>query len=454
MHGAPASCDTAVTQPDIPQQTSATNAVARDFPLQRHAPEERGLRVGAISSLTSGSASSASAGLDDWCLSAMARRLAGAHLRIQLWDGRSVLVSDHPPVATIVIRDRPTLVRLLVSTDVAFGEAYSAGRLDVQGDLVAALETINRAFGGRPFQRRRRRARRITQASSRHNVHTHYDLGNDFYRLWLDEEMLYTCAYFDAPNMTLEEAQRAKMDHVCRKLRLRPGERVVEAGCGWGALALHMARHCGVTVRAYNISANQLAWARERAKREGLDGQVTFIDGDYRAIDGQADAFVSVGMLEHVGRHNYGDLGAVMHRVLHPDHGRGLLHFIGRNAPLALSAWIDKHIFPGAYPPSLSEVLPEAIEAHRLSVTDVENLRLHYAATLRHWLARFEDHAAVVEGMFDEAFVRTWRLYLAGSEAAFLAGDMQLFQVTFTRPLDNNQPWTRRDLYGTQHANV
>ncbi len=363
-------------------------------------------------------------------------------------------MSDHLPVATIVIRDRGTLVRLLLHTDVAFGEAYSAGRLDVQGDLVAALETINRAFGGRPFQRRPHRTRRIAPASSRHNVHTHYDLGNAFYRLWLDEEMLYTCAYFDDPNMTLEEAQRAKMDHVCRKLRLKPGEHVVEAGCGWGALALHMARHYGVTVRAYNISSNQLAWARDRARREQLDDRVTFVDGDYRAIDGHADVFVSVGMLEHVGRHNYRDLGAVIHRLLHPDHGRGLLHFIGRNAPLEVSAWIDKHVFPGAYPPALSEVLPDALDAYHLSVTDVENLRLHYAATLKHWLARFEDHADTVQGMFDESFVRTWRLYLAGSEAAFLTGDMQLFQVTFARPLDNSQPWTRRDVYETGRAVV
>jgi cyclopropane-fatty-acyl-phospholipid synthase len=240
------------------------------------------------------------------------------------------------------------------------------------------------------------------------------------------------------------------MDHVCRKVRLRPGDRVVEAGCGWGALALHMARHYGVTVRAYNISANQLEYARARAKAEGLDTRVMFIDGDYRSIDDRADVFVSVGMLEHVGRHNYADLGAVIDRVIHPEHGRGLLHFIGRNAPLELSAWIDKHVFPGAYPPSLAEVLPGALESRWLSVTDIENLRLHYALTLKDWLARFEDHAETVREMFDEPFVRTWRLYLAGSAAAFTCGDMQLFQVVFGRPLDNSQPLTRRDLYGTR----
>jgi cyclopropane-fatty-acyl-phospholipid synthase len=406
------------------------------------------------SSFTSGTTTSPIGAFEDWCLSRIAGALKGAQIRVQLWDGRSVSLSDRMPVATVVVRDRGTLVRLLYRTDLEFGEAYAAGRLDVQGDLVAALDTINRAVGFRPFQRRRARTGRIPLSSSRHNVHTHYDLGNAFYRLWLDEQMLYTCAYFDTPDATLEGAQRAKMDHVCRKLRLRPGEHVVEAGCGWGALALHMARYYGVTVRAYNISDNQIEYARARAQAQGLSDRVTFVDGDYRAIDERADAFVSVGMLEHVGRHNYSDLGVVIDRVIDPVHGRGLLHFIGRNAPLKLSAWIDRHVFPGAYPPSLGEVLPGVLESRWLSVTDIENLRLHYALTLEHWLARFEDRADTVREMFDESFVRIWRLYLAGSQAAFQCGDMQLFQVTFGRPLDNTQPWTRRDWYEAVDARV
>lgn len=400
-----------------------------------------------MGSVASGTTWSASSAFDDWCLGRLAKALTGAAIRIELRGGRSVTVSDQMPVATIVIADRRTLVRLMYRTDLEFGEAYAAGRLEVHGDLVAAIEAIDRALGGRPFQRRRRRARRIPLSSSRHNVHTHYDLGNPFYRLWLDEQMLYTCAYFEQPDVTLEAAQHAKMEHVCRKLHLKPGDRVVEAGCGWGALALHMARYHDVHVRAYNISANQLAYARERARAEGLEDRVTFIDGDYRAIDGHAHVFVSVGMLEHVGRRNYADLGGVIDRVLDADQGRGLLHFIGRNAPLEVSAWIDRYIFPGAYPPALSEVLPAVLESSRLSVTDIENLRLHYALTLKHWRQRFEANADTARAMFDEAFVRTWRLYLAGSEAAFLCGDMQLFQLAFGRPLDNSQPWTRHTLY-------
>jgi cyclopropane-fatty-acyl-phospholipid synthase len=254
--------------------------------------------------------------------------------------------------------------------------------------------------------------------------------------------MLYTCAYYDQPSRTLEEAQRAKMELVCRKLRLTPGERVVEAGCGWGALARYMAREHGVHVRAYNISREQIAWAREAAAREGLSEMVEFIDGDYRSIDGSCDAFVSIGMLEHVGLDHYDGLGALMHRVLTTPRGRGLLHFIGRSQGAPLNAWIRRRIFPGAYPPTLSEVAGRVLEPHGFAVTDVENLRPHYARTLREWRARFEASVPEVARRFDETFVRAWRLYLAGSEASFRTGAVELFQVGFSR-LDADLPWTR-----------
>lgn len=397
-------------------------------------------------SFTTQTAAPASGALDRWTLDRIARPLAGAKLRLQLWDGHGLTLSSGPPVATIHIRDRRTLLRIAIRPELGFGEAYTDGRVEVQGDLVAALEQIARALAHQRTPAPVRLAPN-DERRSRHNVHTHYDLGNDFYRLWLDEALLYTCAYYERPDVSLEAAQRAKLEHVCRKLRLRPGQTVVEAGCGWGALALYMAREYGVKVRAYNISTNQLAWAREEARRQGLDDRVTFIDGDYRTIDGSADAFVSVGMLEHVGPDHYDDLGRVIDRVLDPVHGRGLLHFIGRNSPMVLSEWIRRYVFPGAHPPALSEVLPGVFESRQLSILDVENLRLHYALTLKAWLERFEQHVDQIRVMFDERFVRTWRLYLAGSQAAFLAGDMQLFQVTFARPMANDLPWTRRYLY-------
>ncbi|MGB9402805.1 MAG: cyclopropane-fatty-acyl-phospholipid synthase family protein, partial [Candidatus Acidiferrales bacterium] len=178
-----------------------------------------------------------------------------------------------------------------------------------------------------------------TLRGSARNIHHHYDLTADFYKLWLDPRLVYTCAYFPDPATPLDEAQLAKMDYVCRKLLLQPGEKVVDAGCGWGALALHMAKHYGVTVKAFNISNEQILFARERAKAEGLSHRVEFIEDDYRNISGGFDAFVSVGMLEHVGAENYEKLGRVIHRTI-GDSGRGLLHFIGRNQVRPFSPWI------------------------------------------------------------------------------------------------------------------
>jgi cyclopropane-fatty-acyl-phospholipid synthase len=232
------------------------------------------------------------------------------------------------------------------------------------------------------------------------------------------------------------------MDLVCRKLHLRAGERVVEAGCGWGSLALFMAARYGVSVRAFNISVEQIAYARERAARAGLSHQVEFVEDDYRNTTGRFDAFVSVGMLEHVGLPEYATFGSVIDRSIGPN-GRGLLHFIGRDRSLPLNAWIRKRIFPGAYPPTLTEVFEHALMPQGLSVLDVENLRLHYEKTLSHWLQRFNDAADTVARMFDDTFVRAWRLYLSGSQVAFRTGSMQLFQIVFARGGSNEIPWIR-----------
>lgn len=325
------------------------------------------------------------------------------------------------------------------------------GAIDLTGDLTATMESLNLAFQRRRADHRRsaeaRRLATSTIAAARKHVHHHYDLGNDFFRLWLDEAMVYTCAYFEEPGQDLEAAQQAKLDYICRKLQLRPGDRVIEAGCGWGALAIHMARRYHATVRAYNISPEQLREARAESVRQGVADRATFVDGDFRSITGECDVFVSVGMLEHVGLAEYGALGAVMDRVLDPAAGRGLLHFCGRNRPAPLSAWSERYIFPGGYPPTISEMATRVLEPWTFSVLDVENLRRHYALTLRHWRLRFEHAVPQVTRMFDDRFVRMWRLYLAAAEACFRSGDMQLFQVTFRRPTDDAGRWTRADLY-------
>jgi cyclopropane-fatty-acyl-phospholipid synthase len=382
--------------------------------------------------------------------------LARSHVRFVLWDGTELSPPGRPD-ATVFVHDRRTLFGILWDPELHFGDAYSDGRVDVQGDLLPFLESSFASWQDSPWETFGRAARSVGRrfgdlVGTRRDVERHYDLGNDFYRLWLDRELVYTCAYFPRSDATLEDAQVAKMDHVCRKLRLQPGETVIEAGCGWGALALHMARRYGVRVRAYNISREQIRHGRERAWAEGLADRVEFVDGDFRSIRGRADAFVSVGMLEHVGLANYEALGEVIGRCLHPGHGRGLLHFIGRNRMRPLNAWMRRRVFPGAYPPTLAQVAERVLEPSSLSVLDVENLRLHYALTLDHWRRRFESASARVATLFDERFVRTWRLYLAGSQAAFSTGFLQLFQVTFGRGQDNGVPWTRAGLYRASDA--
>jgi len=374
-------------------------------------------------------------------------------VRFVLWNGEQVPATRAPESRRLRIHDRHTLWQLLINPDLHFGDAYSRGALEIEGDLTGFFEDINRArrdanrqsprLGA--FLSRRNRAHPNTLAGSRSNIHHHYNLGNEFFQLWLDAEMVYTCAYFPTTTLTLEQAQLAKLDYVCRKLRLQPGETVIEAGCGWGALARYMAREYGVKVRAFNLSSEQVRYARERAAAEGLGRNLEYIEDDYRNISGQCDVFVSIGMLEHVGRNNYRELGGIIDRCLTPA-GRGLIHSIGRDQPCPMNAWIERRVFPGSYPPTLREMM-DIFEPWEFSVLDVENLRLHYAKTLEHWLARFEAHRDEVRERFDADFVRAWRLYLAGSLAGFTTGWLQLFQVLFTRPGSNAIPWTRDHLY-------
>jgi cyclopropane-fatty-acyl-phospholipid synthase len=388
---------------------------------------------------------------DRWLLARMLASLGSPPLELAIRGGARVAVGT--PIARVTFDSRSTMLWVLADVPLRFGDAYSDGTVTVEGDLVSVLETVYRAGqrnGERdPLTQRVSRAlyrpHLNTLSGSRDNIHHHYDIGNEFYELWLGSTMAYTCAYYPTPAATLDEAQVAKMDHVCRKLRLKPGESVVEAGCGWGMLAMHMARRFGVRVRAFNISHEQIAWARERAKREGLASQVEYVEDDYRNISGQYDAFVSVGMLEHVGVKNYTALGGIVQRCL-GGRGRGFIHTIGRNRPALLQPWIEKRIFPGGHPPALSE-MARIFEPWDLSVLDVENLRLHYAQTLRHWLALFEGANERVRAMFDDRFVRMWRLYLAGSVAAFATGSLQLFQVLFAPGGSNDIPWTRAHQY-------
>ena len=369
---------------------------------------------------------------------------------IQLWDGSTIGSVPGEPVATMQFQDRGSLYRILRNPELNWGDCFAEGRIEVKGNLVDFLQTVYLGLSSRksiplPGQLPNWHLHlnsKLANGSAASDIYHHYDIGNNFYRRWLDQTaMQYTCAYYPDPGMSLEQAQLAKMDYVCRKLQLSSGQEVVEAGCGWGGFALHMAEHYGVRVKAYNISREQIRYAKVQAQQRGLGERVEFILDDFRNIDGHYDVFVSIGMLEHVGSQNYPLLGGIIGRVLKPG-GRGLIHSIGRNRAKPVNAWIERRIFPGAYPPSLREIM-DIFEPNHLSVLDVENLRLHYALTLQAWLNRFEQSAGIIQEEMDELFVRTWRLYLSGSLAAFRTGDLQLFQVLFTPAHNNDLPWSR-----------
>ncbi|HJV33698.1 cyclopropane-fatty-acyl-phospholipid synthase family protein [Geomonas sp.] len=387
--------------------------------------------------------------LDRRLLRKLIEGMGAPAIKVALWDGEDV-VSNPGATTRMIIHNRISLLRLIGNPLLYFGDDYSSGNIDIEGGLVNFMEAVARAMDGTGQIRRRtspvhnwHRETFNSLSDSRKNIHHHYDLGNDFYRLWLDKEMLYTCAYYPKPHISLEAAQIAKMELVCRKVRLSGGERVIEAGCGWGGLARYMAKRYGAKVRAFNISKEQVAYAKERARKEGIFG-VEYIEDDYRNITGECDVFVSVGMLEHVGPNNYRRLGQVIDSTL-SDTGFGLIHSIGQDVAEPLTEWIEKRIFPGSYPPTIREMM-EIFEPYGFNVLDLENLRLHYARTLEHWLERYEANEGEIVRMFDESFARAWRLYLCGSIAAFRTGSLQLFQVVFTRHGNNNVPLTRHHM--------
>lgn len=393
------------------------------------------------------------ASLESWLLRRFLNAMGNPPVTFELPDGWEVSgATSGNEECRIVVRQRSALWKILADPLFSFPECYAHREIEVE-DLTFLIAELLRLADRRPAkgvawsqtQQYLHLPRGNSFRQSRENIYRHYDIGNEFYRLWLDRAMVYTCAYFAEPSFSLEQAQIAKMHLVCRKLRLRPGMQVVEAGCGWGSLALHMAMHYGVRVRAFNISREQLEYARQQSCALGLSNHVEFIEDDWRNITGKCDAFVSVGMLEHVGRRNYHLLGETIQRCLSAE-GLGFIHSIGQNDSRPLNPWIERRIFPGAYPPTLAEMM-EIFEPHRFSILDVENLRQHYAETLRHWLTRFESHANQIEQTYGETFLRAWRFYLTGSMAAFAVGSLQLFQVLFARGSNNDLARTRQSIY-------
>jgi cyclopropane-fatty-acyl-phospholipid synthase len=349
------------------------------------------------------------------------------------------------PDAIIRLADRRAEWELALNPDLKLGELYMDGRLTVEkGDIAGVLALLMRNLGaGRPrgLHKLMRRLRTLRRAIDQYNpasrakdhVAHHYDLSGRLYELFLDADRQYSCAYFSYPGETLEEAQTAKKRHIAAKLHLhKPGLKVLDIGCGWGGLALDMARDCGADVLGITLSEEQIAVARERADRTRLAQNCRFELADYRALRGSYDRIVSVGMFEHVGAAYY-DTFFAQARALLAEDGVMLLHCIGRvDGPGSTNSWIAKYIFPGGYAPALSEIVT-AVEKAGLIITDVEVLRLHYAETLKEWRRRFMANRAEAARIYDERFCRMWEFYLAGSEMAFRHDGEVVFQVQITR---------------------
>jgi cyclopropane-fatty-acyl-phospholipid synthase len=357
--------------------------------------------------------------------------------RLQFGDGTGEAV-------TIRFADTGAQIAFLYDPELRVGELFMNQRLLVeQGTIYDFLYTVLRDSQDVPphpmfavldwVRYATRRLRQNNTASrARDNVHSHYDLGDELYTLFLDADWQYSCAYYEQPDITLEQAQLAKKRHIAAKLLIQPGQSVLDIGCGWGGTALYLAEVAGAgTVDGITLSDEQLKRAEARAAERGLSDRVKFRIEDYRATKGPYDRLVSVGMFEHVGIGYYKAYFENVKRLLKPD-GVMLLHTIGAmKPPSSANPWLDRYIFPGGYVPSLSEMMP-VIEKLGLFVTDIEILRLHYAYTLREWRTRFMANRAVAAARYDERFCRMWEFYLALSEAAFRCESIVVFQLQIT----------------------
>ena len=373
---------------------------------------------------------------------------------MRLWDGSVRRYGQGEPRFTIVIDSLATMTSLVTRGSLGAGEAYMSGALEVEGDLQAFVRLGFHPTVRNLQVRSRDKARilamymrnRNSIRKARQNIQHHYDLGNDFYRLWLDDSMTYSCAYWDDSCDDIEAAQRAKYEHICRKLHLEEGERLVDVGCGWGGMLLYAAQEYGVEGVGYTLSTEQHRFANERLRAEGVYPRVRVELLDYRQAEGEFDKFVSIGMFEHVGKEYYGEFFSKVRDLLAPG-AVGVLHTIANQQENDVDPWVGKYIFPGGYLPTMSHI-GAAMGQTDLVLTDVENLRLHYAHTLDAWAERFEARIDEVRKQFDESFVRMWRFYLNASSAGFKWGDNRVYQVTFTNGLRSDLPLTRAYLYG------
>ncbi|MGL6106504.1 class I SAM-dependent methyltransferase [Romboutsia sp.] len=378
-------------------------------------------------------------------------RFNGEAFTFEFWDGEEVLVGQGNPLFKVILHKPISKKDILTSTSLVFGEAYMNGDLEIEGDLILALNSILKSKDkfSTDFKGLTNIFGNSTSAKKqKEEVSYHYDLGNDFYSLWLDDTMSYSCAYFKNKEDSLYDAQMNKIHHLLKKLNLREGLSLLDIGCGWGGLLIEAAKKYKVKGLGITLSEEQYKKFKSRIKEEGLEEYLDVKLMDYRELEKSKlsfDRVVSVGMLEHVGRPNYDLFFKNVSKVLKKE-GIFALHYISALTESEGDAWIKKYIFPGGVIPSLREIINLSAD-YNFYTTDVESLRLHYMKTLLHWYENFEKNKDIVREKFDERFVRMWTMYLLSCAACFYNGAIDLNQIVFTNGVNNELPLTRDYIY-------
>lgn len=372
-------------------------------------------------------------------------------VKVVYWDGKSAVYGDGEPEVTITFKEKLPIRDVTKNASIALGEAYKDGKIEIDGSIQKLITAAYESAGS--FMRNSKFRRFLpkqghSEKESESDVQSHYDVGNDFYKLWLDDTLTYSCAYFDHGNRDdLTKAQIDKVHHILKKLDPKPGKTLLDIGCGWGTLMLTAAKEYGLRVTGVTLSEEQFNLVQKRIKDEGLENVAEVLLVDYRELgDRKWDYVTSVGMFEHVGKENLGLYFKDIYKYLTQD-GVALIHGITRQQGGAYNGWINKYIFPGGYVPGLGEMIGHIVE-NDMQIADVEMLRRHYQRTLEIWDMNFNAHRSQIEDMMGDRFTRMWDLYLQACAASFESGNIDVIQYLITKgPSGNNLPMTRDYIY-------
>ncbi len=370
--------------------------------------------------------------------------------QLKLWDGSTENFGEGEPKFKVIFNEPIPKGDIINDPSMALGEGYMSKKLDIEGSVQEVIESLynNKDSFLKHSEKYEKLIKKFksTIKTSKENIAFHYDIGNDFYKLWLDDTMTYSCGYFKNDTDSLNQAQTNKVQHILKKLNLKEGQSLLDIGCGWGELIIAAAKQYKVKAVGITLSSEQFEKANTRIKAEGLENSVEVRLADYRELkDISFDRIVSVGMLEHVGKENLTEYFSIVNNLL-KDKGVSLLHCITGVNEGGTNTWIDKYIFPGGDLPAIKDLIRDIAEQN-FELIDVESLRRHYGRTLEHWTKNFENALPEIEKTKDETFIRMWRMYLNSCAASFNSGNINIHQILFAKGVNNELPWTRDYMY-------